>query len=27
MVSGALWVVIRPLVSAVTQLVGFVVGL
>jgi Zn-dependent protease len=27
MLSGALWVVIRPLVSAVTQLVGFVVGL
>jgi Zn-dependent protease len=27
MLSGALWVVIRPLVGAVTQLVGFVVGL
>jgi Zn-dependent protease len=27
MLSGALWVVIRPLVGAVAQLVGFVVGL
>jgi Zn-dependent protease len=27
MLSGALWVVIRPLVGAVTQLVSFVVGL